>query len=252
MTQSFSVQPIELRVIGQVTPVPTTLPTASGNHIYPTQSDCTWVSVFTVFVCFVRKYELLILRGTCHIKPFLLSNIHIELLRRWCSLATSCQQLATSHHDSFFVFFFPGRLLCFPCPWNHRFYFRSWPCFCCVFLQDILVGLGIFKQVDLFIVCRFIRPAFSSATENKNACSSSFAHGVVLWEFQFLIHENKKTFTQVVHVQMSVCESPTRPSSKLLHNQCPALCYVTTIVPGQHTANPKEAGTKMATVETMY
>lgn len=51
---------------------------------------------------------------------------------------------------------------------------------------------------------------------------------------------------------MAVCESPTRLSSKLLHNQCPALCYVTTIVPGQHTANPKEAGTKMATVETMY
>lgn len=105
MTQSFYVQPIKLRFIGHVTPVPTTLLTASGNHICPTQSDCAWVNVFTVFGCFVRKYELLILRGTCHIKPFLLSNIHIKLLRRWCSLATSCQQLATSHRDSFLFFF---------------------------------------------------------------------------------------------------------------------------------------------------
>lgn len=36
-----------------------------------------------------------------------------------------------------------------------------------------------------------------------------------------------------------------------LPNQRPALRYATTMVPGQHAWNPKEAGTKMVTLGTI-
>lgn len=40
--------------------------------------------------------------------------------------------------------------------------------------------------------------------------------------------------------------------AKLLPNQCPALCYITTVVPGKPSWNTKEARSKMVTVETVW
>lgn len=85
-------------------------------------------------------------------------------------------------------------------------------------LQVFVSSWYSFKSIPVFNACK---------------CKSPHARHLKNGGFWFLW----KTLTQVL--------------AKHLPNQFPALCYVTTMVPGQYACNPREAGTKMATLETV-